>query len=90
MIILPGFGGKTGAALSSAASRLLCRLCVAVDDTKSSRELLNAFCCFNALAPLLLLRLANTGDGLSIVTTKFDGNTPVLLPNLPRHQPSST
>lgn len=39
---------------------------------------------------LMFCLLAEIGDGVGITSTKFDGKTPVLPFNRPRHQPSST
>lgn len=87
---LPGFGGKLGASFSPTAI-------VLVELTKSSRELFKLVPLRAELIPLLavlmlllLRRLANIGDALLIAATKFDGNTPILPANFPRHHPSST
>lgn len=78
---IPGFGGSDGASLCNS-------VCCGDDETKSSLELLKLLR-FNRFV-LPFLRLIRTGEVFSIATTKFDGKTPVLLPNLPRHHPSST
>lgn len=78
---LPGFGGSDGASLCNS-------VCCGDDETKSSLELLKLRRFKRLVLPFL--RLIRTGDVFSIATTKFDGKTPVLLPNLPRHHPSST
>lgn len=84
-MFLPGFGGKLGASFSKWND------CVVELNTRSSRELFKLF--LNLLAlfmPLVVRRLANIGDTLSIEMTKFDGNTPMFSPSFPRHHPSST
>lgn len=75
--IILGFGGKLGASFSNDV------------DNKSSRELFKLLRFLDAL-PLILRRFANIGDTFSTVTTKLDGNTPIRVPNFPRHHPSST
>lgn len=82
---LPGFGGKLGASFSLLVLLL----------TKSSLELFKLAPLRRLLLtamPLLLLmrRFVSTGDVLWYTSTKFDGNTPILPDNFPRHQPSST
>lgn len=82
-----------GASFSSAAKRLL------VLATRSSLDWLLCFVVAEIRAGVvemeevevvLFLRFANIGDAFSTIETKFEGNTPILAPNLPRHQPSST
>lgn len=82
-----------GASFSSAAKRLL------VLATRSSLDWLLCFVVDEKGAAVveieeadvvLFLRFANIGDEFSTIETKFDGNTPILAPSLPRHQPSST
>lgn len=82
---IPGLGGKLGASFS------MWNAGVVELNTKSSRELLILFLILLALLmPLVVRRLANMGETLSIVITKFDGNTPMFSPSFPRHHPSST
>lgn len=83
----PGLGGKLGASFSLLVEVLLL--------TKSSRELFRLAPPFVLLlfaVPLFVLmrRFVSTGDELVYTSTKFDGKTPILPDNLPRHQPSST